>query len=222
MLLILLCMCAVGVARPPSNSIDVAWTLLFTSMALMSNRHIPLFGVIVPPIVAARVLSDFSRVRRWLANFDLRVIGLSLCVALPLTILASRIASDANGFNVQWGHEPEDQGLPRGAVDERLTNIPPGNLLNEYDWGGYLIYKLHPTWKTGVDGRADVHGDSTINLNYQLFNAMPGWQNIPDSLNAEYILTRKFGALSLALSNESSWQIVFDGDIEQLFARREQ
>jgi hypothetical protein len=101
-----------------------------------------------------------------------------------------------------------------------LKHIPPGNLLNEYDWGGYLIYKLYPTWKTGVDGRADVHGDNTINHHYQLFNAFPNWQNLADSLKAEYILVRKSGALSLALSKDASWQIVFEGDVEQLFVRR--
>jgi len=220
MLLVLLCMCVVGVARPPSSRADIVWILLFTSMALMSSRHIPLFGVAVSPIVSARLISDFPRIRRWLEDFNIRGIGVALCVGIPLTTLASTHVTGSRDVVVQWSREPNDQGLPRGAAAEMLKHIPPGNLLNEYDWGGYLIYKLYPTWKTGVDGRADVHGDNTINHHYQLFNAFPNWQNLADSLKAEYILVRKSGALSLALSKDASWQIVFEGDVEQLFVRR--
>ena len=220
MLMLLLCMCAVGVARPPSNALDLVWALLFTTMALISSRHIPLFGIVITPIISARLLFEYPIVKRWLAGFAIGSVGAALCVAMPITVFTYTQMTTAGDLKVQWGREPNGQGLPRGAVEEMLKRFPPGNLLNEYDWGGYLIYKLHPKWKTGVDGRADVHGDETINLHYQLFNALPGWQSLADSFKAEYILVRKFEPLSLALSKDPSWQLVFEGDIEQLFVRQ--
>jgi hypothetical protein len=115
--------------------------------------------------------------------------------------------------------EPSKQGLPSGAVRMMMDSLPPGNLINEYDWGGFLIYSLYPRWHIGIDGRADVHGDATMTLNYQIFTAAPGWQQLVYGVGATYILVRKSGPLATALGSAPSWKLLFEGDVEMLFAR---
>jgi hypothetical protein len=221
MLLLVLAMSIVGVMRAPSTPIDIAWTIALTTLALLSSRHIPLFGIAITPIICARLLTEFPSIRRWTNDFNTRALGIALCVVMPLTLALSMkmgIFSDATAL--QTGPAPSDIGLPRDAVQKMTTSLPPGNVISEYDWGGYLIYMLHPTWKVGIDGRADVHGDATMDLHYRLLNAQPGWQGVAASLKANYILTRKFGALDVALSNDPQWQLIYEGSVEKLFAPR--
>ena len=215
-----LLMGVVGVRSKPSIPIDVVWTVLLTAMGLLSSRHIPLVAIVVTPIVAARVMYEAPALRRWLAGFDVRFVGIALLLVIPVGTALRLRSTAAEDVTIQIGREPEERNLPRQAARQMLESLPPGPLLNEYDWGGYLIYRLYPTWKVGVDGRADVHGDATIDLNYRIFNGAPGWQSEVSRLGVAYLLVRKGGPLANALASEPSWTLVVDGDVEQLFARR--
>ena len=221
MLVIVLAMAVVGVRQKPSSSIDVAWAVLFTAMGLLSNRHIPLFAIVVTPIVCARVLHEFPSVRRWLAEFDLRIVGIALVVVIPLVTGLRLTWRSTMDMPLQLGGKPAERNLPSSAVRQMLERLPPGALLNEYDWGGYLIYHLYPTWRIGVDGRADVHGDAMMDLNYQIFNGATGWQEEVERLKVVYLLVRKGGPLAIALNADPSWSLVVDGNVERLFARRD-
>ncbi len=46
-----------------------------------------------------------------------------------------------------------DDGFPRKMSDFLLANKIQGNMLNDYTWGGYLLWRLHPTYQPLVDGR---------------------------------------------------------------------
>ena len=72
-----------------------------------------------------------------------------------------------------------------------------------------------------MDGRADVHGDATMDLNYQIFNGAKGWHEEVERLNVAYLLVRKGGPLASALNADPSWSLEVDGNVEQLFARRD-
>jgi hypothetical protein len=220
MLIIVLVMGVFGVRQRPSVPLDVVLAVLFTAMGLTSNRHIPLFGVVVTPIVFARVLHELTGARRWLSGFDPRAVGAALLVVIPLGMAVRLSWEPPESRTVQLGREPSAGSLPSGAARVLRDELSPGNLLNEYDWGGYLIYTLYPKWKIGVDGRADVHGDLTMDLNYQIFNGAQGWQETVERLNVSYLLVRKGGPLEKAIEREPSWSRVYDGAIEKLFARR--
>ncbi len=66
--------------------------------------------------------------------------------------------------------------LPRGPVEanvspafpqaaaEKLAGGPPGTrLLNHYNWGGYLIWRLGPKLPVFIDGRADLYAGEVFN-----------------------------------------------------------
>lgn len=220
MLFVVLGMSVVGVMRAPSTPVDVAWTLALTALALLSSRHVPLFGIVVPPIICARLLAEFPSIRLWLREFNTKGFGIALCLVMPLALAISIKMGTSSTVALQIGREPNDEGLPRGAAAMMANSKHPGNVITEYDWGGYLIYKLYPGWKVGIDGRADVHGDATMDLHYQLLNALPGWQEVANSFKADYIVTRKDGLLSIALSNDPRWELLFEGDVEKAFAAR--
>jgi hypothetical protein len=52
-----------------------------------------------------------------------------------------------------------EKNHPIDAVEFLNANPLPGNMLNKYGWGGYLIYALDPPRKVFIDGRADMYGE---------------------------------------------------------------
>ncbi|MBI4823066.1 MAG: tetratricopeptide repeat protein [Nitrospirae bacterium] len=44
--------------------------------------------------------------------------------------------------------------LPVKTVNFMLSSAPPKNIFHPYEWGGYLIWRLHPKYKVFIDGRA--------------------------------------------------------------------
>ena len=61
-------------------------------------------------------------------------------------------------------HQPEIEAshFPSRAVDFLAQHHLPGPIFNHYDWGGYLIWRLHPEYPVFVDGRADLYGDQLM------------------------------------------------------------
>lgn len=57
-----------------------------------------------------------------------------------------------SSVSIRNGKEFAERFYPTGAISFIKTEIPRGNLLSIYDWGGFLIWKL-PEKKVFVDGR---------------------------------------------------------------------
>ncbi|GAG53126.1 unnamed protein product, partial [marine sediment metagenome] len=52
--------------------------------------------------------------------------------------------------------------IPEKAADYLLENNLPGEVLNSYDFGSYLIYRFYPERKVYVDGRIAMYGEELI------------------------------------------------------------
>ena len=78
---------------------------------------------------------------------------------------------------------------PVKAVDYVIANGIKGRMYNEYNHGGYLIYRLAPEVKVLIDGRADVYGDDYIMDHGVISTGRGGWQEKLDALNVDFAIT---------------------------------
>ncbi|MCD4673161.1 MAG: hypothetical protein K8R77_10900, partial [Anaerolineaceae bacterium] len=64
---------------------------------------------------------------------------------------------------------------PVQAVEWIKDNEVQGNLLSEYNWGGYLdwFYREKPVF---VDGRTDLYGDEVLGQWLNMMQGGEGWQ----------------------------------------------
>ena len=70
----------------------------------------------------------------------------------------------------------EAQFYPQRAVAYlKEKGIPPGNMLNSYGWGGYLIWYL-PETPVFVDGRTDLFGDEILTEWLKIVNSDERWE----------------------------------------------
>jgi hypothetical protein len=97
---------------------------------------------------------------------------------------------------------PDERAYPTEALDAlRAGN---GVLLNEYDWGGYLIFNL-PERPVFIDGRYVPYLDGVLNDYRALVALRPGWRELLDKYRVSELLLRPHRPLAVAL-REDGWR----------------
>lgn len=134
--------------------------LLITAwMALDAARHIPIFVLVAVPILSelAEPLLAPGSTRKNRGRFTLHWFNYAALAAfLVFTLVRVRTV-------VQVIPVEENKNFPADATRFIEAHALPGPLLNHYNWGGYLIWKLYPEYRVFIDGRADVYGDDFMN-----------------------------------------------------------
>lgn len=94
---------------------------------------------------------------------------------------------------------------------------PPGNLFNNYNWGGFIIWML-PQYKVFVDGRDIVYGDQIILASDAIERALPGWDLTLDRWKINTVLTENGSALGQALIDHQ-WSLCHSDPVSSVFIR---
>lgn len=218
---VLLLAMAVGLAGPPLGLVEALWALLFTLLALQSARHVPLYGIVIMPLLGARLAERVPALRRSLAAWRRATPLLALWLALPV-LLVSGVAMQREGrLALQLQAAPDARSYPAEGVAYLQAHGLEGNLFNEYAWGGYLIYRLYPQRPVFIDGRADVYGDALMESYRQVAGVTPGWRDVLDRYDVRVALVRKDSPEAVLLQSAAGWTQVFQGPVEAIFTRDE-
>lgn len=215
LLWLLLALLAAGsLARRPVEPVHLLLTLVLGYFALRSMRNVPLFVLAAIPLLAAQTASlvrdrpevrGADRLGRWLNP---------LLLTLAILAVGLRFA-----FVLREQPNSDRQSFPVGAVDWIERNQPAGNLYNTYGWGGYLIWRLYPTYPVYIDGRADLYGDQFIYDYLAVYRAEPGWESALAAADVRLVLIEPQAPLALALTASADWQVRYSDNMSILFTR---
>jgi hypothetical protein len=97
------------------------------------------------------------------------------------------------------------------AVQAMRGLSPNGNLFNDYNWGGYVLWELSPAYSTFVDGRTDVFTPEVFEDYLLLWAAQPGWEAAIERWNIAVVLLPPRSPLVAAL-REAGWEALFSDD----------
>jgi hypothetical protein len=99
----------------------------------------------------------------------------------------------------------------------------PGNMLNTYNWGGYLIWSLYPDQPVFIDGRTDLYAlNSQVLEDYvKIHWIRPGWSQVLSDYDIGYVLTERLGLLDVAMSGASGWEQVYRDDLAVIYFQSE-
>jgi len=201
-------------------------------LALSAQRHVPLFGFAVVPFLsevitkaqaAATSRSGASEARAAAATSDReheqgrsRILDLAersdgsarswphMRSMLVIALWIGAIASIATA-----PRSPDTRVFPVGARD--ALKASSGVLLNEYDWGGYLIWTV-PERPVFVDGRLYPYVANGVLAAYQTaVHVLPGWRSAIDRWNVTQALIRPDRALAQALRDDG-WSVRSEGE----------
>jgi hypothetical protein len=119
---------------------------------LASIRMTPLFVLIAVPLISKR-LGNWPRSELRQSKPRASRAWVNAGIVLGMAVFASvRIAQV-----IERQPEAEARQFPSRAVAFLQAHPPSGRMFNDYDWGGYLIWRLYPAVPVFIDGRADLY-----------------------------------------------------------------
>jgi hypothetical protein len=208
---------ALSKRRP--HLVELGLAVLWFHFALASFRSVPLWVLIVVPLLARSSLEIPWIQQQARHLFSLREKGrLFHTCSGPAPWLGSAV-----GAIVLLGlaycsqgrlvcHQPEI--IPSDALDHfleihaewRQTHGYRPVAFHSYDWGGYLTWHGGPDFRNWIDDRNEVQGKEHIEEYFAILGTDPGWKEKLDRAHVELICIQSNAPLTFRLSESSAWR----------------
>jgi len=201
--------------------VDITKLILVIIMfyfSLSAWRHVPIFAIVATPLIA----EQFSY-----AIKD-GVLAISKQFWMPLVVLIMAVfvgfnyyTSSKDGLVNEEAYAAKAR-LPYGAIEYIRENNLGDKLLNEYNWGGYLVWK-YPEEKVFIDGRMAIWKWNGI----EIFEESRKLLRVKEQMlvtegleewGIDHILTFSNGAINSALWGVENWELKYQDNIATVWA----
>jgi hypothetical protein len=214
LVLLMATMVAMALSPRRPQGAEILWTIVFAALGLLAARNIALFAVVALPVLSRHLNAlvgqmGLDRVRgkqvsnRWAQSINWMILAI---VVFGTALKAVRPLSES--FN----RGALRRIAPFGAAEYLLTHLPPGPLFNTYNWGGYVVWSLYPSYLSFVDGRTDLFGDAILEEYLATWRADPQWRDVFAEWGIRLALLEPNAPLTRTLVAEG-WQPVFQDEL---------
>jgi hypothetical protein len=202
--------------------------LFFSVMSFVSIRYVIFFMCVSAPIIAktAIILSEKKVFAKPVSTVTKRKTFFYFVSFLIAVFLAF------NSLSGLASHEVKADFLsaaPEGAADF-LGKLPvKGNMLNDYGFGGYLIWRLYPEKKVFIDGRtleADVYNEyQTVTLTKR--HQPQSWEDIIKKHDISYVVVPpllyygQIYPLVEKLYDSTEWELIYKDNVSLVFLKND-
>jgi hypothetical protein len=196
---------------------DLLLLLVSLYAGLCSIRLIPLFILIVVPwstLHFAAWLENRSNIRlenRRTMRIRPRPSRLGAHAVLnSLIVTAMAVFAGVHVVRViQQQPQAEMQIFPTRAVTFLQAHPARGPIFNHYDWGGYLIWKLYPSIRVFIDGRADLYGEQIFHQFADAYQFKGAWREALQQWSVNTVLVPADSALAVGLQSAPDWMVSY-------------
>lgn len=180
-----------------------------TWLAVSHTRLIFVFGILVAPILC-RLLSDFwDGYRVELERPIPNAVLIAGSILVGILVFPSRASID----------QQLQRDNPVAAVQFMKANHVSGRMLNEYVYGGYLIWAApdHPVF---VDGRADVFEWTGVLSDFARWEGLTEDPRLLlDKYRVDLCLLARTSPMVTVMNLLPGWKLVYSDDRAVIFAR---
>ncbi len=111
-------------------------------------------------------------------------------------------------------------GIPKGAVDFMQAHQLRGNLLGDFSWGDYLIWRMAPSSKVFIDGRYDFAYSMPVIRDYFDFKfGSPRAAAVLDAYPHDYVLMTPASPVRELMERRPDWKLIYSDPWVLMFAR---
>jgi hypothetical protein len=128
------------------------------------------------------------------------------------------VAALAMGISAQTLSANLRQRFPVGAADFIESRNLSGPMYNDYNWGGYLMWRF-PERKVSIDGRTYVHSTDYLLHTLRIWDAEPGWEQDPELAAAGFVVGARPMPLSTALKSDPRFSLAYEDAVSDVFVR---
>ncbi|MGD9976105.1 MAG: hypothetical protein AB7S77_23865 [Desulfatirhabdiaceae bacterium] len=197
--------------------------LVFLSMSLTSVRHVPLFCIIVFPILLGLVRPMIENPNSKIGIFfhtrsaRCRQTDAQAKGALWPVIVVILVITAAGSERLTHGFDPELK--PMNAMAFINSEDIPGNMFNEYETGDFIIYSTWPRYKVFIDGRADMYGEDHLKAYDTVIKAKQGWQDIIEKHDITWMMVNPSSPISSLLWEMPGWHLIYADKVSHVYVR---
>ncbi len=145
---------ALMASRFRTNIVAALFICLLLHMYFTHTRFIYLLFLIAPVLLARDLAQTFEGVsfQRWASALSSSERGVPRIVQMGAPAIALALAACAALLQTTARWSPPPTSYPIAAIEAARAHGVTGNVMNEYGFGGALIFERIPTF---IDGRAD-------------------------------------------------------------------
>lgn len=185
------------------------------ALALWTQKNMAYFGVCAAPVIA-RSLESLWPIRET-AESPTRV-GLAMVHWLVALALAAGLLVAAPRER-GWRESIEPDQFPVAAADFVAAHYPGRRLFNDFDWGGFLIFRLYPQTLVSIDGRTQVYGPELLEEYERAHFALEGWNRFFQRCDPEVVIWPREGPFASLMHRRAGWQVAYEDDVAVVFTR---
>jgi hypothetical protein len=202
------------VISPLKYRLDEVALLLFASYAACVHlRFACLFLLVFTPLLAAQLA-------RWVPPYQVAKDQFVLNAALLAMIAVGLVVFFPSDRKLE---RLAEKRFPLKAVEYLRSHPVRGPMLNEYLFGGYMIWALSPKHKVFIDGRADIYEYAGVLTDYlSIVRLEPRTLALLRTYGIESCLIQRKAPLATLLAALPDWEQVYADDVSVLFVRRGQ
>jgi hypothetical protein len=222
--LLLLTVGVLFVSRTALNAIEIVLVLFFTYMSLYSARYIPLFAIIIMPILVrklqamsqelnnrpAKVFREYSK--------NLKIVDASSTSHLWPIISIVAVCALAVAGKIEFKFD--ETRKPVAAVEFLKREKLPGKMFNDDEFGDYLIYAAWPEYRVFFDGRSDMYGEIWGAQYMKVATLQPDWEKIIEKHDFGWIFSPAASPLSTILLENKNWHLVYADKVAEIFIKK--
>jgi hypothetical protein len=224
-LLLLACLFVFALSNRRPRLHELLLLLVTAWGALHSGRNIPFFALVAIPLVAEHLWNWIGSHPAGKLTLDeenikkdpfikLAINGSLMLVVTVLIVLGVYTASREQA-------KTEVEQFPAAATDFVKAQSLPQPIFNDYDWGGYIIWRLYPEYKVYIDGRADVYGDQIMVSFFNAYDGKAGWSELLDRDGIQTVMIKPNVPLaSLLRVDSSNWTKMYEDKQAVIFIRK--
>lgn len=188
----------VSTIRRRFNVFDLVRLGVLATLSFQSSRS----GVVMVIFLGPRILSwfaeDASAWPAWLRR------GITVAVTCAVLAVCGQRVASGQGASLAL----DVRHLPVAAVEFVQRHGLSGPLYNDYNFGGYLLWKA-PELPVFVDGRIEVYQGQVLDDHLRISRAEPGWSALLDQYGVNLVLVRPERTLTDALLQDAAWDLVY-------------
>ena len=202
-----------GILLSKRRIADALPVLFWAHLSLSSVRHVPVFVIVVGPLIAQELTCVWeswtataptkslagilNAVARDLAPGFRRVSFWSVALVLAVLLLTP---------SSRWPRDFPAAKFPVGLVGANRDRLASARIFTSDEWADYLIYRGWPRQRVFLDGRSDFYGPVLGKEYLQLLEGRTGWRDLLKKHGFRFVLLPEDAPLASHLHACGDWR----------------
>lgn len=206
--------CCLIITKKDIKIFDLLTIVAFAYLSLKSARLAPYFAIAANPVVIKYIEPlDLSKIKfiKYIKNITNNILVIMITSLLFISV-----------FNIAqiWSKplNPE-KNFPVDAIPV-IEKYAPKKMLNEYDWGGFLIWELHDKGiNVFIDGRADIFSKVTMKDYVNILKMKENYEELVEKYDFDAIFLSKNQPLTKVVAFSKDWKKVYEDNLSIFFVK---